>query len=122
MKKSLMKAAWVALALLSVPHVSWGQSRAVGTETWTVAANTAIKADAEHEYYASANIAVLFGGDNKWEPAEQRLKAQGDSTYYIRSQKSPFRTDGKNKLNKNNMPDAGNYFHLRFFVGGNFKL
>ena len=27
MKKSLIKAAWVALALLSVPHVSWGQSR-----------------------------------------------------------------------------------------------
>lgn len=116
MKKSLMKAAWVALALLSVPHVSWGQSRAVGTETWTVAANTAIKADAEHEYYASANIAVLFGGNNKWEAAVQRLQAQGDDTYYIRSQNRPSRTDGQ-KLNKNNMPDAGNYFHLRFFVG-----
>lgn len=112
-----MKAAWVALALLSVPHVSWGQSRAVGTETWTVTANTAIKADAEHEYYASANIAVLFGGNNKWEAAVQRLKAQGDTTYYIRSQNSPSRTDGQ-RLNKNNMPDAGNYFHLRFFVGG----
>ena len=117
-----MKAAWVALALLSVPHVSWGQSRAVGTETWTVTANTAIKADAEHEYYASANIAVLFGGNNKWEAAVQRLKAQGDNTYYIRSQKSPYRTEDKNKLNMNCMPDAGNYFHLRFFVGGNFKL
>ncbi len=122
MKKSLIKAAWVALALLSVPHVSWGQSRSVGTETWAVTANTAIKADAEHEYYASANIAVLFGANNKWEPAAQRLKDQDDDTYYIRSQNKPSRTDGRTKLSKNYMPDAGNYFHLRFFVGGNFKL
>lgn len=122
MKKSLIKAAWVALALLSVPNASWGQNSTVGTETWAVGPNTAIKADAEHEYYASANIAVLFGANNKWEAAVQRLKDQGDDTYYIRSQNSPSRSDNKKGLGVNNIPNAGNYFHLRFFVGGTFKL
>lgn len=80
MKKSFVKTAFALLAVLSASQTSWAQlaTQAVGTETWNVAENTAVKADGEVEYYASANIAVLFGANNKWEPAVQRLKGSSD--------------------------------------------
>lgn len=110
---------------LACVQVSLGQNvvkpQAVGTETWTVAKNTAILADEEVEYYASANIAVLFGQQNKWEAATQRLLNGGDTTYYIRSQNNPSRQDN-GKLSMNSLPDKGNYFHLKFFVGGKISI
>lgn len=123
MKKSFVKTAFALLAVLSASQTSWAQlaTQAVGTETWNVAENTAVKADGEVEYYASANIAVLFGANNKWEPAVQRLKDSGDDTYYIRSQNGPSRAD-KQGLTMFLIPDQGNYFHLRFFVGGKITI
>lgn len=123
MKKSFVKTAFALLAVLSASQTSWAQSatQEVGTETWNVTDNTKLKADEELEYYASANIAVLFGANNKWEAAVQRLKDSGDDTYYIRSQKGPSRAD-KQGLTMYSIPDQGNYFHLRFFVGGKITI
>lgn len=107
----------------------WAQvsTQTPGTEKWVVTQNTKInKHTTEYTYYASSNVSILFGANETWEAAVQRI--EGDDTYYIRSQGNPGCatevTDetGNQNLTYTTIPNRGNYYHLHFYVGGTFTL
>lgn len=116
----------------------WGSktyAQEAGTETFEITSNTSIpKQSTEYQYYASANISLFIGADEKWE-APQPI----GSKYYLSSQGNMgIKQDGNPSNQKNAgyygtkdtkkkiaciaLPNTGNYFHFLFHTKGKIKL
>lgn len=109
----------------------WGSktyAQEAGTETFEITSNTSIpKQSTEYQYYASANISLFIGADEKWE----NPKLIG-SKYYLSSQGNPgIKPDDNGKeidaeFDKSQncipLPNTGNYFHFLFHTKGKIIL
>ena len=106
-------------------------TQTAGSEEWLVLQNSKITVtDEEYEYFASANISIFVGANEKWE-APKLI----DGKYYLRSQGNPgILNDERVKNDKGAviqtnpgyissqkclvLPNTGNYFHFRFHTKG----
>lgn len=101
-------------------------TQTAGSEEWLVLQNSKITVtDEEYEYFASANISIFVGANEKWE--EPKLI---DGKYYLSSQGNPGikndngSTSGQidpgyiSSVKRLVLPNTGNYFHFRFHTKG----
>lgn len=116
----------------------WGSktyAQEAGTETFEITSNTSIpKQSTEYQYYASANISLFIGADEKWEAPQQI-----GSKYYLSSQGNMGIKQDENSSNQKEagyygtqdtkkkiaciaLPNTGNYFHFLFHTKGKIKL
>lgn len=110
----------------------WGSktyAQEAGTETFEITSNTSIpKQSTEYQYYASANISLFIGADEKWEKPQKI-----GSKYYLSSQGNMgIKQDGNSNqqtkagyyeaLDCIALPNTGNYFHFLFHTKGKIRL
>lgn len=106
-------------------------TQTAGSEEWLVLQNSKITVNnEEYEYFASANISIFVGANEKWEAPKEI-----DGKYYLRSQGNPgILNDGRVTNDKGAviqtdpgyissqkclvLPNTGNYFHFRFHTKG----
>lgn len=101
-------------------------TQTAGSEEWLVLQNSKITVtDEEYEYFASANISIFVGANEKWN--EPKLV---DGSYYLSSQGNPgIKNDGgtnstqidpgyNTSVKRLVLPNTGNYFHFRFHTKG----
>lgn len=101
-------------------------TQTAGSEEWLVLQNSKITVtDEEYEYFASANISIFVGANEKWN--EPKLV---DGSYYLSSQGNPgIKNDGGTNstqidpgyitsVKRLALPNTGNYFHFRFHTKG----
>lgn len=101
-------------------------TQTAGSEEWLVLQNSKITVtDEEYEYFASANISIFVGANEKWEEPELI-----DGKYYLSSQGNPgIKNDNGStssqiepgyisSVKRLVLPNTGNYFHFRFHTKG----
>lgn len=116
----------------------WGSktyAQEAGTETFEITSNTSIpKQSTEYQYYASANISLFIGADEKWENDEiysgKYYLSSGGNMGIKQDGKPTKQTDAgyyeaeqtKDKSACIALPNTGNYFHFLFHTKGKINL
>lgn len=114
---------------------TYAQGNSAGTETFEITSNTSIpKQSTEYQYYASANISLFIGADEKWENDEiysgKYYLSSGGNMGIKQDGKPTKQTDAgyyeaeqtKDKSACIALPNTGNYFHFLFHTKGKIKL